>query len=70
MISHPSFAVEPWSLRATHPDLDVLAQTESVFSLSNRHIGWRAINLDEGEPNAHSLRIAISSTPGTSMTVT
>jgi alpha,alpha-trehalose phosphorylase len=29
--------------------LDVLAQTESVFALSNGHIGWRG-NLDEGEP--------------------
>ena len=28
---------------------DVLAQTESVFALSNGHIGLRA-NLDEGEP--------------------
>ena len=30
-------------------DLDVIAQSESVFALSNGHIGWRA-NLDEGEP--------------------
>lgn len=51
MIQHPGFSVEPWSVRATSLDLDVLAQTESVFALSNGHIGWRA-NLDEGEPNA------------------
>jgi alpha,alpha-trehalose phosphorylase len=50
MIQHPGFSVEPWSVRATCLDLDVLAQIESVFTLSNGHIGWRA-NLDEGEPN-------------------
>ena len=49
MIKHPAFTVEPWSLRETHLDLDVLAQTESLFALSNGHIGLRA-NLDEGEP--------------------
>ena len=49
MIDHPAFAVEPWSLRETRLDLDVLAQTESLFALSNGHIGLRA-NLDEGEP--------------------
>ena len=49
MITHPAFAVEPWSLRETQLDLDVLAQAESVFALSNGHIGLRA-NLDEGEP--------------------
>ncbi len=49
MITHPAFAVEPWSVRETHLDLDVLAQTESVLALANGHIGLRA-NLDEGEP--------------------
>jgi len=49
VITHPAFAVEPWSVRETHLDLNVLAQTESVFALSNGHIGLRA-NLDEGEP--------------------
>jgi len=49
MITHPAFAIEPWSVRETELDLDVLAQTESVFALSNGHIGLRA-NLDEGEP--------------------
>jgi alpha,alpha-trehalose phosphorylase len=49
VITHPAFAVEPWSVRETHLDLDVLAQTESVFALANGHIGLRA-NLDEGEP--------------------
>src|ERR1700688_3090532 len=50
MIVHPAFTVEPWCVRATTLDLDLLAQTESVFALSNGHIGWRG-NLDEGEPN-------------------
>jgi alpha,alpha-trehalose phosphorylase len=50
MITHPAFAVEPWCLRETHLDLDVLAQTESVLALANGHIGLRA-NLDEGEPS-------------------
>ena len=49
MIDSPAFAVEPWSLRETRLDLEVLAQTESLFALSNGHIGLRA-NLDEGEP--------------------
>jgi len=49
VITHPAFAVEPWSVRETRLDLDVLAQTESVFALANGHIGLRA-NLDEGEP--------------------
>ena len=37
-------------MRETELDLDVLAQTESVFALSNGHIGLRG-NLDEGEPH-------------------
>jgi alpha,alpha-trehalose phosphorylase len=49
MIPHPAFAVEPWSVRETHLDLEVLAQSESIFALANGHIGLRA-NLDEGEP--------------------
>ena len=49
VIQHPAFAVEPWALRETELDLEVLAQSESVFALSNGHIGLRG-NLDEGEP--------------------
>jgi len=49
VISHPNFAVEPWSLRETALDLDVLAQVESLFALANGHIGLRG-NLDEAEP--------------------
>ncbi|MFJ7149114.1 glycoside hydrolase family 65 protein [Streptomyces sp. NPDC100445] len=50
MITHPSFTVEPWCLRETELSLDLLAQSESVFALSNGHMGWRG-NLDEGEPH-------------------
>jgi alpha,alpha-trehalose phosphorylase len=50
MISHPAFPVEPWRLRETSLDPNMLAQTESLFALSNGHIGWRG-NLDEGEPH-------------------
>ncbi|HWC79621.1 MAG TPA: glycosyl hydrolase family 65 protein [Pseudonocardiaceae bacterium] len=50
MIAHDRFACEPWRVRETSLDLDVLAQTESVFALTNGHIGWRG-NLDEGEPH-------------------
>jgi alpha,alpha-trehalose phosphorylase len=48
-VSHPHFAVEEWALRETGLDLDVLPNTESVFALSNGHIGLRG-NLEEGEP--------------------
>ncbi|MFE7777176.1 glycoside hydrolase family 65 protein [Streptomyces sp. NPDC057445] len=50
MITHPSYVVEPWCLRETELNLDVLAQSESVFALANGHIGWRG-NVDEGEPH-------------------
>jgi alpha,alpha-trehalose phosphorylase len=42
---------EPWNVRETRLDLERLGQSESIFALSNGHIGWRA-NLDEGEPHA------------------
>ncbi|OXY90964.1 glycoside hydrolase family 65 protein [Streptomyces diastatochromogenes] len=50
MITHRSYTVEPWAVRETDLNLDVLAQSESVFALSNGHVGWRG-NLDEGEPH-------------------
>jgi alpha,alpha-trehalose phosphorylase len=51
VIDHPAFPVEPWTVRETELDLDRLAATESMFALSNGHLGLRA-NLDEGEPYA------------------
>ncbi len=50
MIRHPAFPVEPWCLRETELQVRLLAQAESLFALSNGHIGWRG-NLDEGEPH-------------------
>src|SRR5436305_992379 len=50
MIEHPAFTVEEWSVREIGLHLDALAQTESIFALSNGHIGLRR-NLDEGEPH-------------------
>ncbi|MFG2881318.1 glycoside hydrolase family 65 protein [Streptomyces sp. NPDC048297] len=50
MITDRSYTVEPWAVRETALDLGVLAQSESVFTLSNGHVGWRG-NLDEGEPH-------------------
>jgi alpha,alpha-trehalose phosphorylase len=50
MISHPAFPAEPWCLRETELHLRHLAQSESLFALSNGHLGWRG-NLDEGEPH-------------------
>lgn len=49
MIEHPAFTVEEWNIRETQLHLDTLAQTESIFALSNGHMGLRG-NLDEGEP--------------------
>src|SRR5213082_645583 len=50
MIEHPAFTVEEWSVREVGLHLDTLAQSESIFALSNGHIGLRG-NLDEGEPH-------------------
>ncbi len=49
MIGGVAFPVEPWCVRERGLDLDLLARTESLFALSNGHIGLRG-NLDEGEP--------------------
>jgi len=50
VITNRAYAVEPWTVRETRLELDFLAQSESVFALSNGHVGWRG-NLDEGEPH-------------------
>ena len=49
MITHPRTRWNPGHCARHALDLDVLPQSESVFALSNGHIGWRG-NLDEGEP--------------------
>ena len=51
MIGPDVFSVEPWAVVERELRLDHLAQTESIFALSNGHIGVRG-NLDEGEPHA------------------
>ncbi len=55
MIGADVFAVDAWSIPERELHLDLLGQTESIFALSNGHIGLRG-NLEEGEP---------SFTPGT-----
>jgi alpha,alpha-trehalose phosphorylase len=49
MIDELRYVVEPWGLREPELSLASLSQTESLFALSNGHIGLRG-NLDEGEP--------------------
>jgi alpha,alpha-trehalose phosphorylase len=49
VIGHPAYPADPWCLRETEFNLEMLSHSESLFALSNGHIGWRA-NLDEGEP--------------------
>jgi alpha,alpha-trehalose phosphorylase len=50
VIRERAYPVDPWHIRETRLDLDLLAQSESVFALGNGHIGIRG-NLDEGEPH-------------------
>ena len=50
MIKQPAYGVEPWSVVETELNLDVLAQSESVFALSNGHIGLA------GEPGRRGSR--------------
>ena len=50
MTENAAFPVKEWSVRETELHLDTLAQRESIFALSNGHIGLRG-NLDEGEPH-------------------
>jgi alpha,alpha-trehalose phosphorylase len=50
VIGQDVFAVEPWAMTERELHLELLAQTESIFALSNGHIGLRG-NLDEGEPS-------------------
>lgn len=50
MIPYDVFPVEPWQVRETRLDFDLIDESESLFALSNGHIGLRG-NLDEGEPH-------------------
>lgn len=49
MTEQPAMQIDPWALRETELRIGALAQTETLFALSNGHIGMRG-NLDEGEP--------------------
>ncbi len=49
LADEPIYGGTPWSLREERWDEAVLGRSESLFALSNGHIGLRA-NLDEGEP--------------------
>ncbi|MDQ2797273.1 MAG: family 65 glycosyl hydrolase, partial [Actinomycetota bacterium] len=48
-LTHSTFPTDPWTVRETELDQSWLAQRESLFALSNGHIGVRG-NLDEGDP--------------------
>ncbi|WP_231880387.1 glycoside hydrolase family 65 protein [Microbacterium sp. H83] len=48
-MSEARFEVDPWTIGIHGLDADRLAHEESVFGLSNGHLGWRG-NLDEGDP--------------------
>jgi alpha,alpha-trehalose phosphorylase len=50
MNGRAAFTVEPWCIRESELRIDALGPTESVFTLSNGHLGVRG-NLDEGEPH-------------------
>jgi trehalose/maltose hydrolase-like predicted phosphorylase len=50
VIDSSLYPVEPWTVRETRFEPDQLAHAESIFALSNGHIGLRG-NLDEGEPH-------------------
>jgi alpha,alpha-trehalose phosphorylase len=49
VIEQDVFAVDPWAIPERELHVELLPQTESIFALSNGHIGLRG-NLDEGEP--------------------
>src|SRR3974377_840759 len=49
MTEQLNFPFEEWSVREVGLHFESIAQTESIFALSNGHIGLRG-NIDEGEP--------------------
>src|ERR1700728_1740993 len=50
MISDATFPVEPWQVRETRLDLNILAQSETLVAAPNGDTGTRG-SLDEGEPH-------------------
>jgi trehalose/maltose hydrolase-like predicted phosphorylase len=49
MVDRGTYPIDPWRLRESGLPFGSLAHSESLFALSNGHIGLRG-NLDEGEP--------------------
>src|SRR5438445_12381416 len=50
MIEYHAFTFDEWRIHEKALHFDILAQTESIFALSNGHIGLRG-NFDEGDPH-------------------
>jgi alpha,alpha-trehalose phosphorylase len=50
LIHHESFRIHPWAIQEVGLPLEILSQSESVFSLANGNLGLRG-NLDEGDPH-------------------
>lgn len=50
MISPDVFPTDPWCVSETDVELERLAKSETIFALSNGHVGLRG-NLDEGDPH-------------------
>lgn len=50
MIDSQAFPVEPWSITERGFSRDDMGKMETVFALSNGHVGLRG-NLDEGDPH-------------------
>jgi alpha,alpha-trehalose phosphorylase len=47
---HLGYGADPWAITESGLELSQLAHTESIFALSNGHVGMRG-NLEEGEPH-------------------
>ncbi len=49
MIGHPAFPVEAWTVTETDFSPEIVAQTETLFTVANGYLGLRG-NLEEGVP--------------------
>jgi trehalose/maltose hydrolase-like predicted phosphorylase len=50
VIGHPAFPVETWTVTETAFSPEVLAQSETIFTVANGYLGLRG-NLDEPTPS-------------------
>ena len=55
MIGPHTFSVEPWCVCESELDLESAGQTESIFALSNGHIGLRGTSM-RASPPGHRAR--------------